>query len=296
LTPAMDVRPAPLDAVRVRWYAVAAIAAHGRCGDRDGVPLWPLSAPVGLVVVHARCHHHARAHGTGLGRPHTRIGGDRAISKSARRPCMSTASWATCTARPTALTATHGTTPTMPRTLERTCSGRPLCRERDTQRERDTERERETHTHTYTDAHAYTHMHKCVRAHTHTCMGTHTYTHVVWVVPLRLSTMSHGALMRMRETRRRCQWRPPALPQTLPGCPRHSARARDRPMAEPRPYMGAQSVAPLSLPHPNPDRGDRHRSTTCDTAPSFTVAAGLIIRAGAVLNPLCATVCLARTP
>jgi hypothetical protein len=219
---------------------------------------------------------------------------------------MSTASWARCTARPTALTVTRGTTPTMPRTLDRTCSGRPLCRERErhTQRESRTQRERERRTHirtqmhmrTRTHIHAYAHMHTCVRAHTHTCMRTHTYTHVVWVVPLRLSTMSHGALMRMTETQRRCQWRPPSLPQTLPGCPRHSARARDRPMAEPRPYMGAQSDAPLSLPRPNPDRGDRHQCTTCDTAPSFTVAAGLIIRAGAVLTPLCATVCLARTP
>jgi hypothetical protein len=104
-----------------------ALLAHGRSGGQGGAPLWPLSAPVGLVVVHARCHHHARAHCTGLGRPHTLIGRDQAISKSARRPCMSTASWATCAARPTALTATRGTTPTLPKTVDRTCSGRPPC-------------------------------------------------------------------------------------------------------------------------------------------------------------------------
>jgi hypothetical protein len=101
--------------------------------------------------------------------------GNRAISKSARRPCMSTASWATCAARPTALTATRGTTLTMPRTLDRTCSGRRLHTERERETERQRVRLRHTHTHTCTGAHAYTHTHTHTRTQTH--MRTHTYIH-----------------------------------------------------------------------------------------------------------------------
>jgi hypothetical protein len=184
-----------------RTARAAALAAHGRSGGQGGAPLWPLSAPVGLVVVHARSHHHARAHGTGLGRPPTRIGCDRAISKSAGRPCMSTASWATCTARPTALTATRRT----PRQCRGLWTGRVAgapCTERETQRLRETQRERETeretHTHTYADAHAYTHthIHTCVRAHTHTFCGWST--HACTRRPLER--------LRMTETHRQYQW------------------------------------------------------------------------------------------